>query len=206
MVVPWNCFIERINGSHPSYMQRLKRTFCIWLVSTPGTSSSVSPCWPGGGCPLGFALPRTLPLKRIYLARQTVRRRSTWNELEKNIQNDKPQLYQWHCIDWPCAVATRIKVVAGDAAPRLEPELREVIETVVAEEDEAAGLQILVEVHSHRLHVSWVHGRLERRIVSGPTIEKWGQESKLSYKFECPDYLLVLMAGPIYSLGSRLNY
>ena len=99
----------------------------------------------------------------------------------------------------PCAVAARIKVVAGDAAPRLEPELREVIETVVAEEDEAAGLQILVEVRSHRLHVSWVHGRLERRIVSGLTIEKWGQGNKLSYKFECPDYLLVLMAPLILS-------
>ena len=49
----------------------------------------------------------------------------------------------------PCSVPARIKVVAGDAAPRLEPELREVVEAVVAEEDEASGLQVLAKVTSH---------------------------------------------------------
>ena len=62
----------------------------------------------------------------------------------------------------PCSISAHVKVFAGNASPRLEPELREVVEAVVAEEDKAAGLQVLADVSSHRLHVIRLHGRLKQ--------------------------------------------
>ena len=62
----------------------------------------------------------------------------------------------------PCSISTHVEVFASDASPRLEPELREVVEAVVTEEDKAAGLQVLADVSSHRLHVIRLHGRLKQ--------------------------------------------